>query len=117
MPAAPGTGPGCLGSPPQAPSTSLPGVHAAPRRPGVSKPSWIVRTESNVRRERPKRPDPPCNICKGTGRIDCRNCFGRGKNKLCRSCHAPKGRMAPMVPDLWWQWTRLLPPVPWNRRI
>ncbi|WVZ87952.1 hypothetical protein U9M48_034525 [Paspalum notatum var. saurae] len=32
---------------------------------------------SNVRRETPKRPDPPYTICKGTGRIDCRNCFGR----------------------------------------
>nr|CAB3485576.1 unnamed protein product [Digitaria exilis] len=74
MPAAPGTGPGCLGPPAQAPAGSLAGVQGAPRRPSVSKPSWV----SNVRREKPKRPDPPCTICKGTGRIDCRNCFGRG---------------------------------------
>jgi hypothetical protein len=45
MPAAPGTGPGCLGSPAQAPSGSLAGVHGAPRRLVTSKSSWVVRTE------------------------------------------------------------------------
>ncbi|GJN01912.1 hypothetical protein PR202_ga19216 [Eleusine coracana subsp. coracana] len=91
MPAAPGTGPGCLGSPVQAPSSSFAGVKGAPRQLGVSKPSWIVRTESNVRRERPKRPDPPCNVCKGTGRIDCRNCFGRGRTNHADLVMLPKG--------------------------
>ncbi|KAK3143863.1 hypothetical protein QOZ80_4AG0305950 [Eleusine coracana subsp. coracana] len=91
MPAAPGTGPGCLGSPVQAPSSSFAGVKGAPRQLGVSKPSWIVRTESNVRRERPKRPDPPCNVCKGTGSIDCRNCFGRGRTNHADLVMLPKG--------------------------
>jgi hypothetical protein len=46
MTAVPRTGPGCLGSPPaQALSSSLAGVQGAPKRLGVSKPSWIVRTE------------------------------------------------------------------------
>ncbi|XP_052194738.1 uncharacterized protein LOC127802766 isoform X2 [Diospyros lotus] len=44
----------------------------------VSRPSWIVRTESNVRKERKKRPDPPCVVCSGTGRVDCHHCCGRG---------------------------------------
>lgn len=43
--AAPGTGPGFLAPPAQAPSSSLAGVQGAPRRLGVAKPSWIVRTE------------------------------------------------------------------------
>ncbi|KAA8520378.1 hypothetical protein F0562_014634 [Nyssa sinensis] len=41
----------------------------APRNPdqplprlSVSKPSWVVRTESNVQKERRKRPDPPCVV-------------------------------------------------------
>jgi hypothetical protein len=87
----------------------------------------VTMTQSNVRRERPKRREPPCTICKGTGTIECRICFGRGlyftpilssvadsiicttkcltkigpqicrKNKPCQSCHAPQGRMAAMV--------------------
>ncbi|WVZ86896.1 hypothetical protein U9M48_033611 [Paspalum notatum var. saurae] len=100
MPAAPGTGPGCPGSPALAHSSSLPGFQGAPRRLGISsKPSWIVRTESNVRRERPKRPDPPCTICKGTGKIDCRNCFGRGRTNHADLIMLPKGE--------WPHWCRI----------
>uniref|UniRef100_A0A453CXA2 Uncharacterized protein n=1 Tax=Aegilops tauschii subsp. strangulata TaxID=200361 RepID=A0A453CXA2_AEGTS len=78
MPATPATSPGCAGLPAQAPTSSLPGFKGPPRRLDARRPAWVVRTESNVRRERPKRPDPPCTICKGTGTINCRNCFGRG---------------------------------------
>ncbi|NP_001143602.1 uncharacterized protein LOC100276310 isoform 1 [Zea mays] len=100
MTAVPRTGPGCLGSPPaQALSSSLAGVQGAPKRLGASKPSWIVRTESNVRRERAKRPDPPCTICKGTGRIDCRNCFGRGRTNHADVAMLPNGE--------WPQWCRI----------
>nr|XP_045089209.1 uncharacterized protein LOC109742114 isoform X2 [Aegilops tauschii subsp. strangulata] len=77
MPATPATSPGCAGLPAQAPTSSLPGFKGPPRRLDARRPAWVVRTESNVRRERPKRPDPPCTICKGTGTINCRNCFGR----------------------------------------
>jgi hypothetical protein len=56
MAAVPRTGPGCLGSPPaQAPSSSLAGVQGAPKRLGVSKPSWIVRTEVLVSPNCPAR--------------------------------------------------------------
>ncbi|XP_073270368.1 uncharacterized protein [Primulina huaijiensis] len=39
----------------------------------VSKPSWI----SNVRIEKRKFPDPPCVVCRGSGRVDCHECHGR----------------------------------------
>ncbi|XP_024175470.1 uncharacterized protein LOC112181284 isoform X2 [Rosa chinensis] len=47
-------------------------------RLSFSKPSWVVRTESNVRKEVRKTPDPPCDICTGSGRIDCHFCQGKG---------------------------------------
>lgn len=34
--------------------------------------------QSNVRREKIQKPDPPCVICNGSGRVDCRHCCGRG---------------------------------------
>ncbi|CAM0903107.1 unnamed protein product [Alopecurus aequalis] len=92
-------GPGYAGLPAQTPESSLPGLQGPPRRPAVSRPSWVVRTESNVRRERPKRPEPPCTICKGTGAIDCRNCFGRGRINHVNLVVLPKGE--------WPQWCRL----------
>ncbi|XP_024175467.1 uncharacterized protein LOC112181284 isoform X3 [Rosa chinensis] len=46
-------------------------------RLSFSKPSWVVRTESNVRKEVRKTPDPPCDICTGSGRIDCHFCQGK----------------------------------------
>ncbi|OAE34836.1 hypothetical protein AXG93_2528s2040 [Marchantia polymorpha subsp. ruderalis] len=51
--------------------------------------SWVVKTESNVRREKKKLPDPPCVICKGTGKVR--------TNKLHGACNATKGRMAQVV--------------------
>ncbi|XP_024440780.1 uncharacterized protein LOC7469390 isoform X1 [Populus trichocarpa] len=52
-----------------------------PRHLSLTKPSWIVRTESNVRKEIRKRPDPPCEVCHGTGRVDCPHCSGQGVNQ------------------------------------
>lgn len=34
--------------------------------------------QSNVQREKHKKPDPPCVVCGGSGRVDCHNCQGRG---------------------------------------
>ncbi|KAL9429833.1 hypothetical protein AB3S75_025260 [Citrus x aurantiifolia] len=45
-----------------------------------SKPSWVVRTESNVRKLARKKPDPSCVVCHGTGRVDCYNCSGTEEN-------------------------------------
>ncbi|XP_042438947.1 uncharacterized protein LOC122024385 isoform X2 [Zingiber officinale] len=60
------------------PSVFLPRLVNGASRLAVSKPSWVVRTASNVRREKMKKPDPPCVVCAGSGRIDCHNCQGRG---------------------------------------
>lgn len=38
--------------------------------------------QSNVRREKRKKPDPPCVICNGSGRVDCHHCCGRGFSPL-----------------------------------
>ncbi|RXI06676.1 hypothetical protein DVH24_025812 [Malus domestica] len=71
-------------------------------RLSLSKPSWVVRTEarmdmwhvflmlcvfnfwimrcllqSNVHREVRKKPDPPCEVCTGSGRVNCHDCCGR----------------------------------------
>ncbi|KAA8520386.1 hypothetical protein F0562_014642 [Nyssa sinensis] len=73
----------------------------APRNPdqplprlSVSKPSWVVRTESNVQKERRKRPDPPCVQCFR---------MGNGQNGE--------------VQDLWRKWPRLLFSLSWDWRI
>ncbi|BAF15611.1 uncharacterized protein [Oryza sativa Japonica Group] len=100
MASTPAAGPNGVASPAgQAPSSSLPGFHEAPPSVLISRPSWIVRSESNIRRERPKRPDPPCTICRGTGKIDCRNCFGRGRTNHADLVMLPKGE--------WPQWCRI----------
>ncbi|KAL3516734.1 hypothetical protein ACH5RR_023636 [Cinchona calisaya] len=57
----------------------------------VSKPSWIVRTESNVQREPRKKPDPPCVVCRGSGRVDCHNCHGIGRTNCTHLTLLPKG--------------------------
>uniref|UniRef100_A0ACD5V4H1 Uncharacterized protein n=1 Tax=Avena sativa TaxID=4498 RepID=A0ACD5V4H1_AVESA len=99
MSVTPAAGPSCAGLPAQTPEGSLPGLQGPPRRPSVSKPSWVVRTESNVRRERPKRREPPCTICKGTGAIDCRICSGRGRVNHVNLVMLPKGE--------WPQWCQI----------
>ncbi|GMH00669.1 hypothetical protein Nepgr_002508 [Nepenthes gracilis] len=55
------------------------------------KPSWVVRTESNVRKWKRKTPDPSCVVCKGTGRVDCHCCHGRGRTNYTQSVMLPKG--------------------------
>ncbi|XP_024022824.1 uncharacterized protein LOC112092004 [Morus notabilis] len=56
-----------------------------------NKPSWVVRTESNVHKEESRMPDPPCVVCMGSGRIDCHNCRGRGRTNCTHLSMLPKG--------------------------
>ncbi|CAL9081266.1 unnamed protein product [Musa textilis] len=72
-------------------SVFLPRYENGSSRLAVSKPSWIVRTESNVRRQKMKRPDPPCVVCDGSGRIDCHYCRGRGRTNCLDLIMLPKG--------------------------
>ncbi|KAJ6840839.1 uncharacterized protein M6B38_118920 [Iris pallida] len=65
--------------------------HGSPARFSLSKPSWIVKTESNVRREIHKKPEPPCVVCYGSGRTDCRNCQGKGRTNCVHLAMLPKG--------------------------
>ncbi|XP_072988836.1 uncharacterized protein [Typha latifolia] len=58
---------------------------------GLSKSSWIVRGESNVRKEKMKTPDPPCVVCQGSGRIDCHHCRGKGRTNCVHLAMLPKG--------------------------
>ncbi|XP_031482880.1 uncharacterized protein LOC116252630 isoform X2 [Nymphaea colorata] len=44
----------------------------------LSKPTWVVKTESNVWKEKVEKPEPPCVICHGTGRVHCQRCQGKG---------------------------------------
>ncbi|XP_043716649.1 uncharacterized protein LOC122664747 isoform X2 [Telopea speciosissima] len=60
---------------------SFDGFHRNPnllQRLSSSKASCVVRTESNVWKERHKKPDPPCIVCEGSGRVKCHHCQGRG---------------------------------------
>ncbi|KAI3930206.1 hypothetical protein MKX01_031474 [Papaver californicum] len=60
-------------------------------RLSISKPSWVVKTESNVWREKFKKPNPPCVICDGTGRVDCFQCQGKGRTNCANLAMLPKG--------------------------
>ncbi|KAJ0779216.1 putative Heat shock protein DnaJ, cysteine-rich domain superfamily [Helianthus annuus] len=75
--------------PPPPPSPSPP----PPRTPllSVPKPSWIVRTESNVRIEKRRTPDPPCVVCRGSGRVDCFDCSGKGRTNGVDLAMLPNG--------------------------
>ncbi|KAF7835967.1 urease accessory protein F isoform X1 [Senna tora] len=64
----------------------------------VTKPSWIVRTESNIRKKRRKKADPPCVVCEGSGRVDCHQCHGKGRTNNVDSEMLPKGE--------WPRWCR-----------
>ncbi|XP_051132395.1 uncharacterized protein LOC127252317 isoform X1 [Andrographis paniculata] len=64
----------------------------------LSKPTWIVRTESNVRIEKISKPDPPCVMCRGSGRVDCHSCKGRGRTNCVELAMLPKGE--------WPKWCR-----------
>ncbi|KAG0488458.1 hypothetical protein HPP92_007269 [Vanilla planifolia] len=57
--------------------TPIPRIGGDNLRFGRSRSSWIVRTESNVRKEKIRKPDPPCMVCAGSGRVNCRQCEGR----------------------------------------
>ncbi|XP_030966487.1 uncharacterized protein LOC115987151 [Quercus lobata] len=72
----------------------------SPHLPYLSftKPSLVVRTESNVRKEKRKKPDPPCVVCQGSGRVDCHHCCGRGRTNHVRLAMLPKGE--------WPKWCR-----------
>ncbi|XXG66586.1 hypothetical protein AAC387_Pa06g0129 [Persea americana] len=67
-------------------------------RVALSKPSWIVRTESNVWRDVRKKPHPPCVVCKGSGRVDCHHCQGKGRTNCANLTMLPKGE--------WPKWCR-----------
>ncbi|XP_074280064.1 uncharacterized protein LOC141605265 [Silene latifolia] len=57
----------------------------------ISKPALIVRTESNVRKMRRKKPEPSCVDCNGSGRVDCHHCHGKGRTNLTELMMLPKG--------------------------
>ncbi|KAL0410845.1 UNVERIFIED_CONTAM: hypothetical protein Slati_3674200 [Sesamum latifolium] len=84
-----------------APENLNPPAAPAPARPlisVVSKPSWVVRTESNVRKQRITKPDPPCVVCRGSGRVDCHSCSGNGRTNHTQLAILPKGE--------WPKWCR-----------
>ncbi|KDP28920.1 hypothetical protein JCGZ_14691 [Jatropha curcas] len=60
----------------------------------LAKPSWV----SNVRKEIRKKPNPPCVVCKGSGRVDCHYCSGKGRTNLVHLPMLPKGE--------WPKWCR-----------
>ncbi|QCE01540.1 uncharacterized protein LOC114195311 [Vigna unguiculata] len=72
------------GLPPSRSSTPSPHL-------SFSKPCWVVKTESNVRRKRRKKPDPHCVVCEGSGRVDCFQCCGRGRTNQTHLEMLPKG--------------------------
>ncbi|RYR00312.1 hypothetical protein Ahy_B07g088435 [Arachis hypogaea] len=57
----------------------------------LTKPSWVVRTESNVKKKRRKKPDPHCVVCEGSGRVDCHHCRGKGRTNQVHLEMLPKG--------------------------
>ncbi|KAL4562900.1 hypothetical protein LXL04_026931 [Taraxacum kok-saghyz] len=93
-----------------APSPDSPNLPPAPppppRTPLLSspKPSWIVRTEntgspscsvflqSNVNLEKRRKPDPSCVVCKGSGRVDCFDCCGKGRTNSVDLAMLPNGQ-------------------------
>ncbi|KAG0488454.1 hypothetical protein HPP92_007265 [Vanilla planifolia] len=72
--------------------TPIPRIGGDNLRFGRSRSSWIVRTESNVRKEKIRKPDPPCMVCAGTGRVNCRQCEGRGRTNCVNLAVLPKGQ-------------------------
>ncbi|XP_072074359.1 uncharacterized protein [Arachis hypogaea] len=64
----------------------------------LTKPSWVVRTESNVKKKRRKKPDPHCVVCEGSGRVDCHQCCGKGTTNKVYLEMLPKGE--------WPKWCR-----------
>uniref|UniRef100_A0A7C8YQX4 CR-type domain-containing protein n=1 Tax=Opuntia streptacantha TaxID=393608 RepID=A0A7C8YQX4_OPUST len=102
-----------LEPPPPPPSSSGSGSSSAYARPedflprrtqnthvhlSFSKPSLIVRTQSNVRIWRRKKAEPSCVVCNGSGRVNCRNCNGKGRTNHTDLAMLPKGE--------WPKWCR-----------
>ncbi|XP_015579251.2 protein SSUH2 homolog isoform X1 [Ricinus communis] len=88
-------------SSPTATNTNTNPITTNPSSPflSLSKPSWIVRTESNVRKEIRKKPHPQCVVCHGTGRVDCHLCSGlAGRTNFIHLAMLPKGE--------WPKWCR-----------
>ncbi|XP_011093463.1 uncharacterized protein LOC105173431 [Sesamum indicum] len=81
-----------------APENLNPPAAASPLLSVVPKPSWVVRTESNVRKQRIMKPDPPCVVCRGSGRVDCHSCNGSGRTNHAQLAILPKGE--------WPKWCR-----------
>ncbi|XP_024401559.1 uncharacterized protein [Physcomitrium patens] len=55
-----------------------------------------VKSEENVRLEPRVIPDPPCIVCKGSGKVKCNRCTGRGRLNFQKLAMLPKGE--------WPQW-------------
>ncbi|KAG1354309.1 hypothetical protein COCNU_07G004210 [Cocos nucifera] len=59
---------------------------------GVPSIAQIANADaSNVKKERRKKPDPPCVVCNGSGRNDCHYCQGRGRTNCVHQVMLPKG--------------------------
>ncbi|KAG8363495.1 hypothetical protein BUALT_Bualt19G0028300 [Buddleja alternifolia] len=81
-----------------APAPENPNPPSARRLLSISKPSWVLRGRSNVRKENIRKADPPCVVCRGSGRVDCHDCNGRGRTNLIELTMLPKGE--------WPKWCR-----------
>ncbi|CAO2835202.1 unnamed protein product [Amaranthus hypochondriacus] len=57
----------------------------------LPKPSFLVRTQSNVQIEKRRKPEPSCVVCEGSGRVDCYQCHGKGRTNYTDLSMLPKG--------------------------
>ncbi|KAL8207975.1 hypothetical protein R6Q57_007387 [Mikania cordata] len=46
---------------------------------------------SNVRIEKRQKPDPSCVVCRGSGRVDCFDCSGKGRTNGVELAMLPNG--------------------------
>ncbi|KAL0284101.1 UNVERIFIED_CONTAM: hypothetical protein Sangu_2845000 [Sesamum angustifolium] len=58
----------------------------------------MPNSKSNVRKQRVTKPDPPCVVCRGSGRVDCHSCNGSGRTNHTQLAILPKGE--------WPKWCR-----------
>ncbi|XP_010529706.1 PREDICTED: uncharacterized protein LOC104806480 isoform X1 [Tarenaya hassleriana] len=61
------------------------------QRLSLSKPSWIVRTQSGSRTERRRTAEIRCVVCGGAGKVDCHNCNGKGRTNCVHLEMLPRG--------------------------
>ncbi|PWA50271.1 heat shock protein DnaJ, cysteine-rich domain-containing protein [Artemisia annua] len=78
-------------APPPPDSNNLPRPPQRTPLLSVPKPSWIVKSESNVRLEKRKNPEPSCVVCRGSGRVDCYDCSGKGRTNCVELAMLPNG--------------------------